>query len=315
MSLPPPNADGCAEPEHRPAIAGYDLLEVVGRGGMGVVWRAREHASGREIALKLRRLDTAEETAATMWAEARIAARIGHPAVVPVHDVGLADDGSPFYTMELVRGRDLGAVLGGGPLPEARAIAIAADVASAIAAAHALGIVHRDLKPANVLLDQAGNVRVVDFGLAVVTASPSASSAVQGTLNYMAPEQIDGRTPAPPIDVFALGVLLYQMLTGRRPFEAAAVGRVLSRIRSHRPDAPGSLVSGVRPEVDRLCLACLEKRPEDRPTARALAAALHALSGNDDAGSPRAAGVGLAAGDAEPAPPPSIRTDGPPSSP
>ncbi len=263
----------------RPQVPGYDLLRELGRGGMGVVWEALEHRLDRPVALKVRMAELEEESSdATLWAEARLAARVADPGVVPVHDVGHTLDGRPYYTMELVNGTDLGAVLKDGALPEARAVRLAAEIARAVAAAHEAGIIHRDLKSRNVMIDRAGRARVLDFGLALrLSREGTAGASFAGSPSYMAPEQLSGEPLGPPTDVHAIGVLLYEMLTGRRPYAGENHAAVLYAVLQTAP-APPSTHAPISPDVERVCLRCLEKDPKKRfASARPLADALGAI--------------------------------------
>lgn len=261
-------SSGAGEEEERPIVPGYDLLRVLGRGGMGVVWEAFEHRLERPVALKVRAKDLpvgeGEMDLTALWAEARLAARVADPGVVPVHEVGHTLDGLPYYTMDLVEGTDLAVVLKDGALTQARAVRIAADVARAVAAAHEAGIIHRDLKPRNVMIDREGRGRVLDFGLAMrITPNASSPAVLAGSPPYMAPEQISGAHLGPPTDVHALGVLLYEMLTGRRPFRGDDHAALLYRILQEEPVAPSALVT-VHGEIERIVMRCLAKAPAAR---------------------------------------------------
>ncbi len=268
--------------DDRPIVPGYDLIRVLGTGGMGVVWEAFEHRLERSVALKVRAkdlpLNEGETELTSLWAEARLAARVSDPGVVPVHDVGQTLDGLPYYTMELVEGTDLSVVLKDGPLPQARAVRVAADVARAVAAAHEVGIIHRDLKPRNVMIDREGRGRVLDFGLAMkITPDAKTPVVLAGSPPYMAPEQIGGTHLGPPTDVHAIGVLLYEMLTGKRPFRGDDHAALLYRILQEEPVPPSQLLP-VHSEIERIVMRCLRKNPGERfSSARPLADALLAI--------------------------------------
>ena len=266
----------------KPVVPGYDLVRVLGRGGMGIVWEAIEHRLDRHVALKVRapasEIGTEHSEMAALWSEARLAAKVADPGVVPVHDVGHTLDGLAYYTMELVGGTDLAAVIKDGPIPQARAARIAAEIARAVAAAHQAGIIHRDLKPRNVMIDPGGRARVLDFGLAMrVTPTSDLGGAFAGSPPYMAPEQIEGGHVGPPADVHAIGVILYEMLTGKRPFEGQQRVQLLYRI-LHELPAPPSAVVAVHADLERVLMRCFQKKPTDRyATARPLANALTAI--------------------------------------
>jgi len=255
-------------------VPGYELCRILGRGGTGIVWEAIERRSGRRVAVKVLAAATAEGVRA-LEAEACLTSTIQHPGVVRIHEVGRTAEGRPYVVMELVEGGELGGVLAGGWLSEPRAALIAAEIADAIAAAHAHGVVHCDLKPSNVLLDHEGRVRLVDFGLARRLADAADRVPLRGSAAYVSPEQIDGRAPGVGSDIHAIGVILYEMLTGRRPYVADSIHPLLFRIACRAPEPPSVLNPSVSEDVERACLRCLEKRPEDRfPTARELADAL-----------------------------------------
>ncbi len=264
-----------------PVVAGYDLVRVIGRGGMGVVWEAVEHRLDRRVALKVH-ADTADaeglgsKRVARIWSEARLAAKVADPGVVAVHDLGYTVDGHPYYTMDLVEGTDLRALLREGSLPLARALTLALEISRAVAAAHERGIVHRDLKPANVLVDSRGRARVLDFGLAFQTLGEDLfENRLCGTPAYMAPEQVSGGAVGTAADIFAIGVLLYEMLAGVRPFHAGTAEATMAAVLSHKPPPPSARNAAVHADVDFVCMRCLEKRPQDRfGSARALATAL-----------------------------------------
>jgi serine/threonine protein kinase/WD40 repeat protein len=264
---PPPQADGLPE-----SLSGYELLEVVGRGGMSVVYRARQRHPSRVVALKV--LLAGAERRARLIAEADALARLGHPNVVRIYEVG-EHGGLPFLALEYVEGGTLADRLGGAPLPPREAAALAERLARAVHAAHRAGVVHRDLKPANVLLDADGTPKVTDFGLAKQEESDlTATGAVLGTPSYLAPEQAEGRARevGPAADVHALGAILYEMLTGRPPFRGATPLETLDQVRTREPVAPGQLRPKLARDLDTVCLACLRKDPAARyATAEALA--------------------------------------------
>lgn len=263
----------------RPDVAGYDLVRVIGRGGMGVVWEALEHRFDRAVALKVHavdRTDSAEE----LWSEAFVAARIGDPGIVRVLDVGRTIHGQPYYAMELVNGTDLGAMIADGKLAPRTAVTIAADIARAAAAAHEHGVIHRDLKPRNVIIDNSGRARVVDFGVAFdVKQGDRYAGQLAGSPAYMAPEQVLGGRVLPQTDVYAIGVMLYEMLTGKRPFTGETTESLLTTIAIEDAPTPSASDASIHPDLDAVVARCLAKTAEDRyPTARALFETLSAVA-------------------------------------
>jgi hypothetical protein len=262
----------------------YRLLDSLGAGGMSVVWRAHDEVLGRDVAVKMLSGRYAGDAASRdlIRAEAQSAGRLSHPHVTSVYDYGEAvePDGTrvPFVVMELVEGVTLDARLARGRLPWPVAVRVAAEVAAALAAAHARGLVHRDIKPANVMLTPAG-VKVVDFGIAaLVGANADSSTVVLGTPAYLAPERLGGSTVTPASDVYALGLLLFRMLTGRLPWQAETVTQMIEAHRYIEPE-PLPPVSGVPAEVTELCTRSLAKLPDDRPSADEVARRLAAAAG------------------------------------
>ena len=256
-------------------VPGYELLGELGRGGMGVVYEARDTRLNRAVALKmvLGRPGTAELM--RFRAEAEAMAAVRHPNVAQVLGAG-ESDGRPFLVMELLPGGTLEEYLRADRgRPPAALAEIVRKVAAGVAAAHAQGIVHRDLKPGNVLFDGDGVPKVTDFGLAKRGADgPTATGAVMGTPAYMAPEQAGGNTKfvGPEADVWSLGVILYQALTGARPFAAADTRGVLAQVLTADPVPPRRLAPGVPRDLELVCLKCLAKAAHERyPTAKELA--------------------------------------------
>ncbi len=250
----------------------FVLLSELGRGGMGVVYRAWDERAGRPVALKLL-LEPDPAAAERMVREAEAVARLKHPGIVAVHDAGRVG-GRAFVALELVEGGPLTQLPTPAPVDEALRIGVA--LAEALEHAHARGVIHRDLKPANVLLDPAGAPRVLDFGLALLAdrSRLTRSGTLLGTAAYMPPEQIEGRADARS-DVYAVGGVLYWLLTGTPPFAGATVENVLVAAMNERPRAPSSLNPSVPPALDALCARCLAKEPEGRfESAAALRIAL-----------------------------------------
>ncbi len=220
-----------------PAVPGYEILGELGRGGMGAVYKARQLGLGRLVALKviLHADFAAPEGPVRLRGEAEAAARVRHPNVVQVYEVG-EYGGRPFFSMELCPGGSLAARLRAGPVPATEAARLVEALARAVDAAHRQHVVHRDLKPANVLLAEDGTPKVSDFGLAkrLDAAGLTAPGAVMGTPSYMAPEQAAGKPGAvgPACDVYALGAVLYECLTGRPPFKAPTLAETLMQVLS-----------------------------------------------------------------------------------
>ncbi|MCA9247199.1 MAG: serine/threonine protein kinase [Planctomycetales bacterium] len=261
----------------------YRLLAELGRGGMGVVYKALDSALDRPVAVKLilRGALASPEEQVRFRAEAEAIAKIDHPGIVPVYEVG-AIDGQPYFSMRLIEGNTLADRLRHGPLPPREAARMLAVVARAIDHAHARGILHRDLKPANILIDGQDQAHVTDFGLAKrLHDDPSltATGAVLGTPSYMAPEQAAGGRGdiGPACDVYSLGTILYAMLTGRPPFQAASPVDTVLMVLEQDPAPPHLLNASADTELELIALRCLQKPPELRyASAGALADDLEA---------------------------------------
>jgi hypothetical protein len=256
--------------EGLPSLPGYEILGELGRGGMGVVYKARQVGLNRLVALKviLAGEHAGPEQAARFRREAEAAARLQHPHIIQIHDIA-EHQGRPYFSMEYLPGGSLAQRLGGTPLPVRDAAALAEALARAVQAAHGRGVVHRDLKPANVLLTADGTPKVGDFGLAKRLDSSGGQThtgAVMGTPSYMAPEQAAGRTKdvGPPADVYALGAILYEALTGRPPFKAATPVQTIRQVLAEEPVAPARLQRQVPRDLETVCLKCLEKEPRRR---------------------------------------------------
>jgi len=253
-----------------PTIPGYDLLDELGRGAMGVVYRARHRALNRLVALKVIRpwLYSDPEVAARFRAEAETAARFQHPNIVQVHEVG-EHEGQGYLALEYVAGGTLRERLAGSPRVPREAARLVENLALAVHYAHERGIVHRDLKPANVVLTEEGIPKVTDFGLAKLLTGDEGMTRVGdilGTPNYMAPEQALGSPDAvtPLTDVYALGAILYETLTGRPPFQGSTPFSVLDQVKNLEPLPPGKLERHTPSELETICLKCLEKEPRKR---------------------------------------------------
>jgi serine/threonine-protein kinase len=281
----------------RQRMGDYEILEEIGRGGMGVVFKARQISLGRTVALKmiLRGELASASDVGRFQAEAQAAARLHHPNITPVYDVG-EDQGQPYFSMQLVEGTTLARMIVDGPLPARRAAEILLPVCRAIAEAHRNGLLHRDLKPSNILIDRTGRPYVSDFGLAKrVTASESSadaqtaalltySGAIIGTPGYMAPEQAVGHhgEVSPATDVYGLGSLLYAMLTGRAPFQAASPLDAVMQVIEQDPLPPRLLNPKADGDLELITLKCLQKPAELRyATADGLAEDLEAFLHNE----------------------------------
>jgi eukaryotic-like serine/threonine-protein kinase len=278
----------------------YEVLALLGEGGMGQVYEVRHISLNRHFAMKLlrRELGRDEELASRFIDEARATASIRHPNIVQITDFGKLPDGLPYFVMELLQGETLGRVIkAGGPIPAARAVRILEQVALALGAAHAAGVVHRDLKPENVFLvgGMAGgrasdDVRVVDFGAAKIVGSSRVTrqGIVFGTPHYMSPEQASGQPVDHRADIYALGVIMYEMFTGRVPFEADTYMGVLTQHMFVQPVPPSQVSPAARElgVLEEITLRCLAKKPEERyGTMTELGAALAvALHPRDDGG-------------------------------
>ncbi|MGW3089595.1 serine/threonine-protein kinase [Streptomyces sp. NPDC001108] len=269
----------------------YRLVRQLGEGGMGEVWEAQDETLDRRVAVKVISLlagggSRGSEARARFLREARITAGLQHPNVVTVHDLGESgteNGDAPFLVMELLQGETLETKLGRGPVPLVAAARWGAQVCDALAEAHAAGVMHRDIKPSNIVITDAGTVKVLDFGVARA-ADPYATSdrltrtgVIVGTPPYMAPEQARGR-PVPGSDLYALGCLLFELITGRLPFDAPDAMGFLTAHLSQDPPAPSSVAPGIPAPWDDLVLTLLHKDPDERyASAAEVALALRRL--------------------------------------
>ncbi|WP_307868634.1 protein kinase [Micromonospora sp. C95] len=258
----------------------YRLIDQIGSGGMSVIWRAHDEVLDRVVALKVLAPSLAADARFRdmVREEARAAAQLVHPNVTSVHDYGetVSPDGAitSFVVMELLAGEELEFRLTEGPLPWPQAVEIGAQVADALAAAHRLGIVHRDITTANVMMTQVG-AKVLDFGIATRIGAPDddEDGATFGTPAYVAPERLDGAPAQPATDVYSLGVLLHEALTGRVPYPADTWDELTVAL-AERPPPSLTGVPGLPATVAEICLRCLSRDPADRPTARQVATVL-----------------------------------------
>ncbi len=263
---------------HVPALPGYEILSQLGQGGMGVVFKARQLSLNRVVALKVVRPGAlaAPAARARFRTEAEAVARLQHPHIVQIHEVGQRD-GSDYFVMEYVEGGSLASRLDGTPWPAQRAATLVEKLARAVQAAHERNVVHRDLKPANVLLTTDDEPRIADFGLAKrldLAENQTQTGVVVGTPSYMPPEQASEASGqiGPTADVYALGAVLYELLTGRPPFKGETPLDTLLQVRFNDPVPPSRLVPKLSRDMETICLTCLEKEPAKRyHTAQALA--------------------------------------------
>jgi WD40 repeat protein len=265
-----PASSEAAIPSHVRYFGDYEIIREIARGGMGVVFEARQVSLNRKVALKMILAgQLANDTdVKRFYTEAEAAANLDHPGIVPIFEVG-QHEGQHYFSMGFVEGQSLAHRLAGGPLPVREAAALVLKVAEAIDYAHRGGVIHRDLKPANILIDRNGNPRVTDFGLAKNIQSDSGltgSGQIMGTPSYMPPEQVGGRRGevGPTADVYSLGATLYALVTGRPPFQAATPMDTVIQVVSEEPVPPRRLNAALDRDIETVCLKCLEKEPGRR---------------------------------------------------
>lgn len=278
----------------------YHILKKLGGGGMGIVYEAEDTQLGRHIALKFLPIDVAADARALerFHREARAASALGHPNICTVYDIG-EHEGRPFIAMELIEGQTIAEVVRRGPMATEEAVGISRQIAEALVEAHERNIIHRDLKPANVMVTEKGRVKVLDFGLAKwvrpveadasteESLSQTRPGAIMGTIPYMAPEQLRGQPADTRTDLYALGVILYEMATGERPFPEKDTTRLIVAILTQPPRAPRELDPRITPQLEAVILKTLAKEQEKRyQTAQELVADLGFL---ENAASPVAA--------------------------
>jgi hypothetical protein len=265
----------------------YRIVGLLGKGGMGEVFRADDLRLGQPVALKLLPgdLQTDPVRLAQFHNEVRVARQVSHPNVCRVHDIGEAD-GLLYLSMEYVDGEDLASSLRRiGRFPEDKATDIARQLCAGVAAAHQKGVIHRDLKPANVMLDAKGHVRIMDFGLAAIGQVEDIRA---GTPAYMAPEQLLGREVGPASDIFALGLIMYELFTGKRAFTAKTIGELVNQHESRALTPPSTIVSTLDASIEHVILRCLDPEPSSRPASALSVSA--ALPGGDPLAAALAAG-------------------------
>jgi serine/threonine protein kinase len=272
-------------------LASYEVLEKLGEGGMGEVWRACDQRLNRMVAIKMLPSALAVDPGlrARFEQEARALGALNHPNIVTIYDVGQDDEGRAYMVSELVEGESLRAVLNRGPLPPRRAVEFAGQIAEGMAAAHALGIIHRDLKPENVMVAKSGQVKLLDFGLAkqksqaadgrTATLELSQPGTILGTAGYMSPEQVRAEPVDARSDIFSFGCVLYEMVAGRRAFRATSAVETMHAILSAEPADFEGDAARLPPALSTIVRRCLEKSPEQRfQSAADLAFALKSMS-------------------------------------
>ncbi len=318
LAPPPPAAPGANSCIMRGTMAlasgtklgPYEVVAPIGAGGMGEVYRARDTRLGREVAIKILPASFASdpERLRRFEQEARAVAALNHPNILAVYDIG-THDGAPFLVTELLEGETLRQRLQEGPLASRKAIEIAVQAAHGVAAAHEKDIVHRDLKPANIFLTTDGRVKILDFGLAKLTEKQARASGetqgatltaagatepgvVLGTVGYMSPEQVRGKPADARSDIFSLGAVLYEMLSGQRPFEKDSSADTMAAILKEDPPELSGEGKKIPAGVDRIVRHCLEKNPAERfQSARDLAFHLESLSGSSATSAPAMAAI------------------------
>jgi Tol biopolymer transport system component len=289
----------------------YEIQAVLGAGGMGEVYRAKDARLGRDVALKILPESFARETdrLRRFEQEARAVAALNHPNILAIHDIG-QHEGLPFLVSELLEGESLRATLDHGALPQRKTIEYGVQITHGLAAAHEKGIVHRDLKPENIFVTKDGRIKILDFGLAklaqkagaqpdemTLTSAHTAAGVVMGTASYMAPEQVRGEAADPRTDIFAFGTVLYEMLSGERAFRRDTAAETMTAVLKDDPPDLSTRSSHsarpVSPVLERIVRRCLEKSPDQRfQSARDLSFALSALSGTEPSTAIRVAAAG-----------------------
>lgn len=270
MSVTDMNEPPNYKPIPIPRIDRFDLVEVLGRGGMGVVYKARQIGLNRVVAIKTLVSGTSASPteSARIRGEAEAVAKLRHPNIIQIYEIG-DHEGTPYLVLEYAAGGSLAEQLTRNPMAPEQAARIMLSLAEAVHHAHEAGIIHRDLKPANVLMDHEGKPKIADFGLAKrldLNLGHTQPGDVLGSPSYMSPEQAEGRIEAlgPTTDIYALGTILYEMLTGRPPFQGATLYETIDQVRTHEPASPSTLRPKLPRDLETICLKCLRKGQGDR---------------------------------------------------
>jgi serine/threonine-protein kinase len=262
-------------------VGRYEILEIIGTGAHGRVARAHDSMIGRLVAIKLFPKELAKGEARERFIqEARVVGQLSHPSIITLHDMGIDEaTQTPYLVMEFLDGQPLDRILEKGSIPFSRACAWAAEVACALGAAHRKGVIHGDVKPANMLITDDGRVKLMDFGMARLASRDTGATPLLGTPAYWCPEQIMGKPQDARSDLFSLGVVLYEMVTGKRPFDADSLQSICSRVLSSTPLPPSHANPSVPTGFDAIVARCLAKDPAARyAPAEALAEELYPLA-------------------------------------
>ena len=262
-------------------IGRYEILEIIGTGAHGRVARAHDPMIGRLVAIKLFPKELASGEARQRFIqEARVVGQLSHPSIITLHDMGIDEaTQTPYLVMEYLEGQPLDRILEKGSVPYPRACAWAAEVACALGVAHRKGVIHGDVKPANMLITDDGRLKLMDFGMARLASRDSKATPLVGTPAYWCPEQIMGKPQDARSDLFSLGVVLYEMVTGKRPFDADSLQAICSRVLSSTPLPPSHANPSVPSNFDGIVARCLAKDPAARyAPAEALAEELYPLA-------------------------------------
>ena len=262
-------------------VGRYEILEIIGTGAHGRVARAHDPMIGRLVAVKLFPKELAHgEARQRFLKEARVVGQLSHPAIITLHDMGIDEaTQTPYLVMEFLEGQPLDRILDKGSIPFPKACAWAGEVASALGIAHRKGVIHGDVKPANMLITDDGRVKLMDFGMARLASHDTHATPLAGTPAYWCPEQIMGKPQDSRSDLFSLGIVLYEMVTGKRPFDAESLQGICSKVLSSTPLPPSHANSSVPAAFDDLVARCLAKDPAARhASAEALAQELYPLA-------------------------------------